>query len=321
MPKLILIFSSSFDKPTTASVITQLRARDYEVIDYEADRVASGETTFSVTLSRDYEIVYDGKTFEPQNIAAAWFRRPIFSDPITRTAASGSIDAERRASQQLVEDLIPANRWLNSPETLGRQEANHKLSQLLLAQDVGFQTPLTMVSNDWKTVATTLGPKIVFKSFWGQRRTASGNYVVYTTRFDNTGTGMPPAKGSPFPGIWQNDLPKKREWRITAVGDQTFDAAIYHEGDRTKDDWRLHSGATDLHWKHETFPANEKEKCLAYCRKAGLRMGMFDFIETPKGEMIFLECNPNGQFRWLEDTLALPISKAVADELVLITGN
>ncbi len=319
MAKSILIFSSSYDKPTTASVIAQLRRHGYEIVDLEADKVATGAVPFTITLTRDgYHIVYDGAAFAPWRIAAAWLRRPIFSDPMTRSAASGSLDAERRASLQLIEDVVPDNRWLNSPATLGKHEANHKLSQLLLAQECGFLTPTTLITNEWKTIATILGPKIVFKSFWGQRKTADGNYIVYTTPFDNTAAVVPPAKGSPFPGIWQNNLPKKREWRITVVGDKTFDAAIYHDGKRTKDDWRLHSAASDLHWRQEPFPEAERRKCLTYCRKAGLRMGMLDFIETPNGEMIFLECNPNGQYHWLEDVLGFRLSEAVADELMKI---
>lgn len=50
----------------------------------------------------------------------------------------------------------------------------------------------------------------------------------------------------------------------------------------------------------------------------GLKFGAFDFIETAPGEVIFLECNSNGQYGWLEETLGLPISHAIADELIKI---
>lgn len=34
---------------------------------------------------------------------------------------------------------------------------------------------------------------------------------------------------------------------------------------------------------------------LAYMRHFALNFGAFDFIETPQGDFVFLECNPNGQ--------------------------
>ena len=36
---------------------------------------------------------------------------------------------------------------------------------------------------------------------------------------------------------------------------------------------------------------------------------------TPSGEHVFLECNPNGQWLWIELATGMPISAAIADEL------
>jgi glutathione synthase/RimK-type ligase-like ATP-grasp enzyme len=46
-----------------------------------------------------------------------------------------------------------------------------------------------------------------------------------------------------------------------------------------------------------------------------LTFGAIDLIETPEGEYVFLEVNPNGQWLWLDDMLKLGISDAVADWL------
>ena len=40
----------------------------------------------------------------------------------------------------------------------------------------------------------------------------------------------------------------------------------------------------------------------------GLTFGAIDLILTPDGEYVFLEVNINGQWAYLEDMLALPIS-------------
>ncbi|KUO10863.1 hypothetical protein [Streptomyces sp. DSM 15324] len=47
----------------------------------------------------------------------------------------------------------------------------------------------------------------------------------------------------------------------------------------------------------------------------GLSFGAFDFAVTASGAWWFLECNPNGQWAWLEDAAGLPITHAIADLL------
>ncbi len=65
------------------------------------------------------------------------------------------------------------------------------------------------------------------------------------------------------------------------------------------------------------MPQNEIDKCVAFLGRLGLVYGAFDFVENKEGKITFLECNTNGQFRWLEDILGLPISNAIADQLII----
>ena len=139
---------------------------------------------------------------------------------------------------------------------------------------------------------------------------------VYTVPFENTASSLP-MQGNPFPGIWQACVPKAREWRITIVGDETFDAAIYTD-ETARDDWRKHQSTASVQFRHGTFPDAEKERCFAYLGRFGLKFGAFDFVEGQDSSITFLECNTNGQFGWLEGCLDLPISNAIADQLVSI---
>lgn len=50
-----------------------------------------------------------------------------------------------------------------------------------------------------------------------------------------------------------------------------------------------------------------------------LNFGCFDLIVTPDGEYVFLECNPNGQWLWVELATGLPIAEAIADFLTIKT--
>jgi hypothetical protein len=54
----------------------------------------------------------------------------------------------------------------------------------------------------------------------------------------------------------------------------------------------------------------------AYLEAFGLNFGCFDFAVSQSGETAFLECNPNGQWLWVEELAGLPIGAAIAELLV-----
>ena len=54
---------------------------------------------------------------------------------------------------------------------------------------------------------------------------------------------------------------------------------------------------------------------------SGLQYGAADFIVTPDGDHLFLECNPAGEFNWLEhEAPYFPIAAAIADVLTDAPG-
>lgn len=63
-------------------------------------------------------------------------------------------------------------------------------------------------------------------------------------------------------------------------------------------------------------PADIVVGLLAYLRALGLHYGAFDFVITPQGEWVMLECNPSGQCLWLHHLADLPIPAAMAELLI-----
>lgn len=320
----ILIASNTQDMPTLRPVAEILARKGHQIIDYQADAVAYGLIPFTITVSDSEELVfwYNGQRINPHMIDAAWFRRPTDfgiqfenEDRATRL----SVDNERMAAQHALWDAIPAGRWLNAPAA--NRLAGQKLSQLARARQLGFAVPKTIVANRREAIEQHLASEsIIFKSFYGIVSKSSGSSnAVYTTLFKNPFPERP-AIALPYPGIWQEYIPKAREWRITVVGDSVFDVAIITQAN-AKDDWRRPLDDKSVTYRHEVFPETEKRKCFALLRAYGLRFGAFDFIETPDGRIVFLEMNPNGQYGWLEQELGLPISEAIASELLKVAGT
>ena len=77
-------------------------------------------------------------------------------------------------------------------------------------------------------------------------------------------------------------------------------------------DWRKKKYEHIKHY-YEKIPNQISDKILDYINKLDLPFGAIDLIETPEQEWYFLECNPNGQWLWIEELTNQPISKAIAD--------
>lgn len=312
--KDILIVSSSYDNATWGPVAAKLEGLGHQPLIFEADRVALGDTSFDIKIDKQgLSINYEGLSIDPESIAAAWYRRVNFiSNNSSESTRQMSIDVERKALLSTVWERIPDERWLNSPDRM--IHASRKISQLILAHEIGFATPTTLVANQWDVVSRELPEEIIFKPSYPLLYGGDEILSVFSTLYRNDKNALP-TSANPYPGIWQPLVPKTREWRITIVGDESFDASIYTSAD-AKDDWRKHQNIDGrVRFESEAFPDDIKLLCFEYLARLGLKYGAFDFIENDSQGIVFLECNPNGQYGWIEQGLGYPISSAIAVEL------
>ena len=81
-----------------------------------------------------------------------------------------------------------------------------------------------------------------------------------------------------------------------------------------KIDWRQ-GYEHDL--KHEIVEIQEHvaDFCRQFLKRMKLNFGCFDFIVTPDDKYVFLECNPNGQWLWIEIVTEFDISRVIAENL------
>lgn len=316
MTETILIASNSHDS-STHMVADELQKYGYDPLVYESDKVTEGIAPLHITIGGaavGVHVTYNGKAINMNDVGAAWYRRPnYFTGELSDKGFQLSMAAEYRSMQQSLWDLVPNDAWLNAPEA--NRRAENKITQLGTAQRLGFYVPKTVVSNHWDVISEELPEDVMFKTAYSILYEKDQLKMLYAKAFADS--RQLPTQNNPYPGLWQARVGKAREWRITAVGDEFFDAAIYTD-ESAKDDWRKHQATDAVTFKSETFPEAEKEKCRAYLNTYGLRYGAFDFIESPDGTITFLECNPNGQYGWLETQLGLPISRALANELITI---
>lgn len=209
--------------------------------------------------------------------------------------------------------------WMSKPTALW--EAESKLRQLQAAVHVSLECPPTLVSNDPEDI----------RCFFARHRSVVAKplklgYFDYgdtqSATFTTTITADALADDSALvaaPVIYQPNVPKQFDVRVTIVGDQVFAATIDSQAEPTaKTDWR--QTASDLAHERHSLPMDVERSCLQLMRELDLAFGALDFVLTPDGRYVFLEINPNGQWLWIEDKLGFPITESVASWLMEANG-
>jgi MvdC family ATP-grasp ribosomal peptide maturase len=265
-----------------------------------------------------------GTTIDADEVRAVWARKiwtpkmdesldPQFQDMCIRESTAmlyGFLDCFHRA------------RWINDPQQ--NHDAENKLRQLRLANDVGLIIPRTLCTNDpeqarnffeeveGKMVAKLLRPLSISMG--------PGPVFVYTS--DVKQEDLKEAemlRHSPM--VFQERIAKDIEFRIAYVDGNCFVGAIdASHSSRGQTDWRL-AGPDECPWIPGEIPNDIAMRIRALMQRLGLIYGAVDMIRTPDGEYVFLEVNPSGEWGMLERDLNYPISETLADALLQSTGD
>ncbi len=124
------------------------------------------------------------------------------------------------------------------------------------------------------------------------------------------------------PMVFQEQIYKRLELRITVVGSRMFAAAV--DSARTAGaevDWRERGVTLLQSWTEYRLP-DEVERALArYMQRIGMQYSAIDMLVEPDGRHVFLEANPVGECFWLEHFAPrFPLTEAIADVLLGAPG-
>jgi glutathione synthase/RimK-type ligase-like ATP-grasp enzyme len=245
-------------------------------------------------------------------ISAVWFRRvkapelPVGTTPYVADYVAGELLA---LLQNLY--LLLDCKWISHPTYI--YQAENKLYQLKVAGKLGFTLPETLVTNERPVLADfyrTHNGEVIVKPLYNSRPTQPGGQqqVIFTNR-------LAPAHVEQLdltPAIYQRNIVKAYEVRVTVVGTAVFAAAVDSQvNEATRQDWRR----ARLSFRAYELPPVVARHCVALVEALHLRFGAIDLIKGLDGHYYFLEINPNGQWAWLETDCGLPISQALITEL------
>lgn len=322
---MILIITSKKDSHV-AAVSQHLDTAGIQWVRLNTEDLANNaDITITPTTGSGVIHVRDSdKTIDLKKVSHVWFRKP---DPVNLSHLAldeGSLDYVEAEFNEILHGayaMLRHARWINDP--FQTRIAHRKLLQLQVANRLGFKTPRTLVTNDAETAlrfADEIGGDLAIKSLGAVNVTQDVGgqarlFGIFTRRICRAELEEFRDKVCHLPTQFQEFVEKRHELRITCVGKRVFACRIEpRPGQLTDEDCRL-----DIHsLKHVACECPELHaKLHAHMEAFGLNFGCFDIGITKSGEPVFFECNPNGQWQWIENLTGLPIGKAIAEELMV----
>ncbi|MGJ3231908.1 MAG: hypothetical protein ACFE0P_08925 [Oceanicaulis sp.] len=227
-------------------------------------------------------------------------------------------EVEWRGAYQLLVTL-PHVAFLNHPV---QRNAMLKPVQQMVAQELGLATPPSVVTNEKGAVEAFLKayPRAVLKSLSGGRFARPGEPATRTDMLMTMAVEaeqVDAAEPDAFiraPHFFQQNIPKAYEVRLFAHRGAAYPFKVDSQAARfTSTDWR--HGASVLDWSPCAAPPGVLDAVQAFLERFELFYGSFDFIVTPQEEWVFLECNRDGQWAWLDRMVDHALSNGLADAI------
>ncbi len=206
-------------------------------------------------------------------------------------------------------------RWVNDPFLTYRAES--KICQLATAVRTGFDVPRTLVTcelDEAKRFDAEHGPSVVKSittAFWE----FSDQSFVFTTDAD-TALAADAELWHAQPLFVQERIDGTHDARLFVVGDRVAGACRT----RTALDWRREP---DVAWVPWTPDEGTVGSAITFMREFDLEYGAFDFILGSKTheDPVFLECNPSGEFGFLDDVLDGALTRMLGHLLAQLTSS
>jgi glutathione synthase/RimK-type ligase-like ATP-grasp enzyme len=318
---MILIISAPKDDHA-AVVMERLRARGVEAALMDLSRYPrDSHLTMRYGGAGGHDFFFreadsGGARIPLSSCDVAWWRRP---QPVELHAEVTDASHRFFARSEIHEALSGLWHsldafWMNDPAL--DEKASHKPYQLKVAQAAGLEIPLTCITSDpceARSFVEECGPeRAIYKMFtateeaWRETRLVKPEEVELLDHVRYA------------PVIFQEYIPAELDLRVTVVGDNIFPACVHTPKLSYKVDYRMELGTARV----EAFelPRDVARRLKEFMKRLGLVYGAVDFRLTPDGRFVFLEVNTAGQWLFIEERTAQPITEAVVETLASRAG-
>lgn len=284
-------------------------------------------SSFDINISENniniyYSILDSNIEFTPNDIFSIWYRKP---EPVLTKGFEHEYSAQKFVEDEYnfflksFYDLLKDKFWVN--HYWANRIASQKLPNLKLANKLGLKTPETLVTNN-PLEAENFCKKYNFEvsvktfGFSGFATNQGNHYMCYAQKITKKNFHKFKNSISLAPVLLQNYIEKEIELRVTIMGNRIFTAGIYsQQSEQSKYDFRAIDPYEIKHIEYQ-LPKEIETKLLLFNKHYHLNFSTFDIILDKERNYIFLECNPNGQWLWLEDVTNMKMCEGMANLLL-----
>ena len=289
---MILIFSTSLELSTNeiqcwlnyfGEKYIRINSENYNLI--EIDNIVN-----------PYHLIVNEKEIKIDNIKSVWIRKWDKSNYLHSHHLKGKEELYMRSN--LIEDeFVGFSKYLfhilSEKDGIldGYYLGYSKLIQLYEASKVGLKTPLSYIVNRKTSLRTTIPcitkPIEKVSPFLETRFYTS----ELTDEFINS------LEMNFFPSLIQEKVDKLFEIRSFYIDEKIYSMAILSQLDeQTKVDFRNYNNEKPNRCIPYKLSDQIELKITELMKTLKIKCGSIDIIKTKKGEFVFLEVNPNGQF-------------------------
>ena len=298
MKKYILIVTSSYD--TTVDFLMNNYSNHYNIIRLNLDEFER----YKISITNNY-INYE----DTQNkiIINNLFKsiKSIYFRKIFLPSLENYEEKYRNYMQKEIYNFIIGlvdsfeGKVLSKPTFL--RQVENKVYQLFIAKKLGFNCPNSIISNDSNFVN-----KQIKLNQWIAKPLSTGKITedkhILTNSINKKINNIELS-----PTYFQTKIDADYELRITFINNTFYTVKITSD----KVDWRNNDSA--IYELIET-PQIIFDECMKFINYTNLKFGAFDYM-IKDNKYYFLECNPNGQWLWLENKFNLDISNQIMSYL------
>lgn len=300
------------DDPTTDLVIDELHGRGVPVVRFDSGDFPA-TLSFAATITTEDGVAgtltTPSRTADLSHARSLYYRRPSgFTFPHLDEQTARFAVTQARYGLGGVMASLPGCLYVNHPHRIG--DAEFKPSGLVAAAAAGFRLPPTLITSNPDAARSFIkryGP-VIYKPLsaplYRDEDDVSCTVKVAEVRADEIDDAV---AGTAH--LFQQRIDKTADARVTVIGDHPFTVRI----DSGLLDWRTDYGK--LTYTPVAPPPGVTAALYCYLAHFGLVFGCFDFAIDREGQWWFLECNPSGQWAWLEPETGLPLVAAMADLL------
>jgi ATP-GRASP peptide maturase of grasp-with-spasm system len=294
---MILIISIEFDQ-TTYEVVEWIKLLSNEEVLVLNENNSITEIFISIGNEDINDITLNtmcGDEIVLNKITSVWMRKgQIFFEEAFDSNTIDIIDKNRKNDNNIINEYI--YHLLNNRHMIGEPNNTdiNKFKVLKAALRCGLKIPRSLVINTRKQLeASFKNVDIVAKAISGiQFETKKFIYNSYTKIIDKI--TLPNNFG---PSFVQENIKKKYELRIFFINDNYYTCAIFSQSNtKTAVDYRNYDNQKPNRLVPYSLPIEIKTKLMELMEELGINTGSIDMIVDDKGDYIFLEVNPVGQF-------------------------